>query len=290
MPDLKNQLSVPRPASSHEDVFPHDIFLNEKFGTSFLSRKMRVLFQWESTPYDVSPRFSWNDDLGKTHWDFSRICRSFQGMVSGKGQCRGTTAGKGTTILAATIGRFGSVWEEVEANRHWTWFIISMNWMNVHKFCFHSFLVLFFHMLLLHMLHMFDYWWWFWWFLFGWVSPSPRLKRLKNSWLQRGVCLHRIVTRPHSLRISGCCVLVGNLEKQNLHFHLENPERVVTDHPKFYVCINMFPHNFFRTWTLSVDSSGVLRLARPFATSCFCEKFMLCIFLIIEVFSVRCTY
>ena len=33
----------------------------------------------------------------------------FQGMVSGKGQCRGTTAGKGTTILAATIGRIGSV-------------------------------------------------------------------------------------------------------------------------------------------------------------------------------------
>lgn len=82
MPGLKNQLSVPRPASSREDVFPHDIFLNEKFGTSFLSRKMRVLFQWKSTPYDVSPRFSWNDDLGlilfafflgKTHWDFSRI-------------------------------------------------------------------------------------------------------------------------------------------------------------------------------------------------------------------------
>lgn len=220
MPGLKNQLSVPRPASSHEDVFPHDIFLNEKFGTSFLSIKMRVLFQWEIHSIWCFSQVFLKRWLGVNFVClfsgdffieiFHKFCRSFQGMVSGKGQCRGTTTGKGTTILAATIGRIGSVWEEVEANRHWTWFIISMNWMNVHNFCFHSFLVLFFHMLLLHMLHMFDYWWWFWWFLFGWVSPSPRLKRLKNSWLQRGVCLHRIVTRPHSLRISGCWVLVGN--------------------------------------------------------------------------------
>lgn len=193
MPGLKNQLSVPRPASSHEDVFPHDIFLNEKFGTSFLSRKMMVLFEWEIHSIWCFSQVFLKRWLGVNFvclfsgefvdWDFSGICRSFQGMVSGKGQCRGSTAGKGTTILAATIGRIGSVWEEVEANRHWTWFIISMNWMNVHNFCFHSFLVLFFHMLLLHMLHIFDYWWWFWWFLFGWVSPSPRLKRLKNSWL-----------------------------------------------------------------------------------------------------------